>query len=997
MLISPSVRCTQLLLLSFWVLGGWVPGARGQMPGASCLPPPAVCPLNEFVVGMFSFDSINNISFPTSAFYTDSFNHQHPSSQLNGLSADGFDTVQYYGPGYWNSLADVTNLLTLFKVNGMRILPDERFFYVPNSSTACGLPSGTNVYNGNPPYDNYWTMAYALPAFAGVVFGHKLTEEASYYHGAYMGNQPPFYPNPAYGWCDTCVGCMQTVPPYCSSILTCIHTCECGAWKFTEIPPSNVSDAMGHYRALRQSLAPQVSAVGRQRLAVMEANHGKSIQENTRDGDGFFNPQDYLPLANRADLFLEGSYLQLPSSWATQLYLNVFSPTDYHYLGFLKSIDFAQMQVPEVHKVVNIEGGQQPTSFHGDLSSPNANLLWFQAYASIVHGATGVWFWDLASAWSHGQPGSWAADPARFEPSNFPDLYKAYVAPLARELRYLIGRNVLAQANSSTAPSVLNSKTDHPDDFCIVGKPSSYIPLGDHQSEGYGVRYTILSGGQDVIMIAVNPLPLWIDPTLDFSAISNGVIANASGVEALFETPQDAIDLAQKSASYKTNRAGRVTLTSPWAATRQISYSGHRFTDRFGPLDVHVYRFRPGTGSTPSARWYHAALNWDGLGRAAGDIAVSRNGVTMVFYRGADARVYLHWWDGRRWRSDALDYNAPARTAGDLVVDPSGTSVYFRGTDNRLYNFWWNPGKAGGAGWQEDALDYNAPARTAGNLVLDPSGTNVYFRGTDNRLYNFWWNPGKAGGAGWQQDALDYNAAPRTAGDLVVDPLGTSVYFRGTDNRLYNFWWNPSKAGGAGWQEDALDYNAAPRTAGNLVLDPSGTSVYFRGTDNRLYNFWWNPGKTGGAGWQEDALDYNAPPRTAGNLVVDPLGSRVFFRGTDNRLYNFWWNPGKAGGAGWQQDALDYNAPALVGGDIVLGPPAPGRDVDHVYYRGTDGRMYNFWWTGSRWENDVLNPCAPPIVGRGTAVDAGGILYYIGKSSDPNMDGRIFEFYWTDK
>ena len=950
MRIFPSIRCTRLLLISTLVLGGGMPLAHGQTQRSSCLPPPAVCPLNEFVVGMFSFASTNNNgSFPTSAFYTDSSNHQHPSSQLNVLKEDGFDTVQYYGPGYWTSLTDVTNLLTLFKVNGMRIMPDERFFYVPQPNTACGLPSGINTYNGNPPYDTYWTTAYALPAFADVVFGHKLTEEASYFHGAYMGNAPPLYSNPAYGWCDTCGGCMQTSTPYCSSLLTCIQTCQCGLWKFTEVPPGNVSDAMGHYGALRQSLASQVVAVGGQRLAIMEANHGKSIQENTQDGEGFFNPQDYLQLGNRADLFLEGSYLSLPSTWATQLYSNVFSPTDYHYLGFLKSVDYAQLQVPEVHKVVNIEAGQQPVSFHSDLSSPNANLLWFQAYASIVHGSTGLWFWQLPSAWSHGEPGSWATDPARFERSNFPDLYNTYVAPLAREMRYLIVRNDLAQANSATAPSVLNSKTDHPDDFCIVGKPSSYIPsfASTHWTEGYGVRYTILSGGQDVIMIAVNPLPLWIAPTFDFNSIANGVIGNASGVEALFETSQDAIDLANRSASYKTNRAGRVTLAPLWAAARQIGFSSRRFTDRFGPLDVHVYRFRPGAGIAASPRWYHAALSWDGSGRAAGNIAISRSGVTKVFYRGNDARVYLHWWDGRRWRGDALDYNAPAKTAGDLVVDPSGSKVYFRGTDNRLYNFWWNPAKAGGAGWQEDALDSSAPARVAGYLVLDPARSKVYFRGTDNRLYNFWWNPAKAGGAGWQEDALDSNAAPRTAGDLA--------------------------------------------------LSPSGSNVYFRGTDNRLYNFWWNPAKPGGAGWQDDPLDYNAPPRTAGNVVVDPWGSKVFFRGTDNRLYNFWWNPAKAGGAGWQQDALDLNAPPLVAGDIVLGTPVLGRGVDHVYYRGTDGRMYNFWWTGSRWQNDVLNPCAPPIVGRGTAVDEAGNLYYIGSSSDPNLDGRVFEFYWATR
>ncbi len=100
--------------------------------------------------------------------------------------------------------------------------------------------------------------------------------------------------------------------------------------------------------------------------------------------------------------------------------------------------------------------------------------------------------------------------------------------------------------------------------------------------------------------------------------------------------------------------------------------------------------------------------------------------------------------------------------------------MFFRGTDERVYNYWWNPSTNK---WQRDALDYNAPANIAGDLVLNSLGDHLFFRGTDERVYNYWWNPSKPGGNKWRLDALDYNAPANAAGDLVLNSSGDHLFF----------------------------------------------------------------------------------------------------------------------------------------------------------------------------------------------------------------------------
>src|SRR3984893_7028189 len=909
-----------------------------------------------FKIGMFSFEYMPVQPYTWCPPTVTVTSGGDKSSQLDVLAEDGFNIVQSYNHNWSDQNMD--SVLQLVAANGLQMFVEAKQYYVPNIMMVAwpwsGVPhavplgTGTNDYIGGnvwgscdwkvrPNYQTLIDNIYSKPANKDTVWGHEITEEASFFH---------------------CFNYTNVASNYCDSQTTVS----------VEVPPSNVFQVIKYFRNRLNS-----QGAGQQKLIVMEANHAKSIHDGTDDGQGQYNPQDYLhgPADGRPDVFFEGSYSRFPqNNWSSEDYSSIKQngPNDnWHYLGAFKSMDYGFLQVPEVHKVINVEA-QYVNVIHGDESIQNANWLWFQAYASIIHRAAGVWFWDLDSSWKPGEkPGNWNQLADRYESQHFSAMYRYFIAPLAREIRYLVNNNFL----NTDAASVLQTKTDHPDDLCIVPDPASYVPFDashPHGTEEYGIRYTLRTNGQDVIMIAVNPLAVQITPTFTFQNIANATVANATGVEVLFETNQD----NPANSSYKTTRSGRVDLSLNSAQTRAIPYAvGTRgFSDVFGPLDTHVYKFVKGSSTAPKPLWNHRALNWDAHARADGDLIVASNSKD-VFYRGTDKRIYHFWDDHNRWHEDALNYNAPARAASNLVLSPSGGQLFYIGTDQRVYDYWWD---APNDKWQMDALDYNAPPRAASNLVLDPSGDRVFYIGTDKRVYNYWWD---APNDKWHMDALNYNAPARAASNLVRSPSEEKLFYIGTDKRVYSYRWD---AANGKWQMDALDYNAPARAASNLVLDPSGDKVFYIGTDKRVYSYWWDAPNDK---WHMDALNYTAPARAASNLVRSPSEEKLFYIGTDKRVYSYRWD---AANGKWLMDALDYAAPANAMDHLVVSPSG-----GQVFFVGTDNRIYNFWWNpnANKWQLDWLTGCAPALGIHDLVMDRFGHLYCIA------ADNRVYTFYWS--
>lgn len=537
---------------------------------------------NEFKLGIFGATSCKThlVSGCDVPFETP-LDNGFKTSVLNVLAEDGFNIYQTYAPNEWTSENFLKSYLKLSQANNFKVELGAGHYYKPAvNSSGTYLGYGTNVYNNcsNPigtcqsPYsqnyfraniNNFINNVYTVAPYKDIIWGYHMCEEASYYHPAHFANncQGNIFGNPSY-------------------------------FKDVEIPPTNVNNALSHFKT---SLS--TAGITKHKMVVMEANHHKNINPATNDGQGTFNPQQYiqlLSLTDARDVFFEGSYTQFPATnWLTQSYNNMFS-NGYHYLGPFRSIDYAKTYSSEVHKVINIEGTSSGANylahFHSNLSIPNANWLWFQAYTSIIHGAKGIWFWDLNFSWNLGETNSWnnTGIPNRYDRGYFPLNYRNYTSHLAKELRFLSDKNIL----STDMNTIVATKTDSADPNCIVPPVSCYIPSylpSEKQTENYGLRYTIRSNGAETYMIITNPLNVVVSVTLDFSQSANQHIQNSTGVYVLFDADQFPV----ASNSYKVNRNSNINLTNGTVGSQYYRgyTSNKKLAMSFGPMDVKVLRF----------------------------------------------------------------------------------------------------------------------------------------------------------------------------------------------------------------------------------------------------------------------------------------------------------------------------------------------------------------------------------------------------------------------
>ena len=281
------------------------------------------------------------------------------------------------------------------------------------------------------------------------------------------------------------------------------------------------------------------------------------------------------------------------------------------------------------------------SGLHSNLNAENANMLWFQAYASIVHGAKGVWFYTFYDAevfesneslvflQNNFVPGTDPSLPinwqnggmcfnGQFIRNNFPKSYKNFVSHLARELRYLSDFGYLDSDSRTIA-----SKTNHADTCGIV--PDSYLyisnslPFSDinqsltlvnnhsnpipqwlndfdqiydeKTSENYGLRYIIKENSEgDVVMIIVNPLKATVSVSLDFSQMTHHKIRDSNGVKMFFENGYE--NIPPKPNQYKRNRESVSPINFKLIKQHDKYYeNGKELTLEFPPYDVKVLKF----------------------------------------------------------------------------------------------------------------------------------------------------------------------------------------------------------------------------------------------------------------------------------------------------------------------------------------------------------------------------------------------------------------------
>jgi len=501
--------------------------------------PDAPIPNDDFVIGMYSFintdqDEESNAEFCDKLNYqvytSPTMQGQYPSSQLNVLREDGFNTVQRYQPAnYATSDIYIVTLVRLVVQNGMKILLNAHNFYHPTSQD-----TGINIYDNSldqkqkallpeynckaiPNYDQLIERLYTVRPYLAGIWGHQMAEEPAYFHYYNKTNHHVDYGD--------------TTKNY-----------------YTEVPVNNVAQAVNYFR---ERLAEKAS---HQKLTIMDAYHHGRIHDNRNDGQGIYNPQDYIKNV-KANAFFEGSYVGFnPTAWMRAKKSNL---DQLHYLGPMWNIDYARKYIPEVHKVINIERGKSTAMeahFHTDTTLKNANWLWFQTYQSIVKGVQGVWFWELVDTYAPDEKEFPINDPKRldrFTRPYFPKRYRLFVAHLARELAYL---NACGLLKPQTA---IASKSDNPDPLGILPDVATYVKPAlkaakikkkyhsEFLQECYGINYTIRAFKGDTVLILTNPLPIPVSMTIN---ISKAFIGRTT-LDVLFTK---SLDVTKR--SYKTQR-----------------------------------------------------------------------------------------------------------------------------------------------------------------------------------------------------------------------------------------------------------------------------------------------------------------------------------------------------------------------------------------------------------------------------------------------------------
>lgn len=551
---------------------------------------------SEFAIGIFA--SISGYDFPSPSgcntlcpYSLDSIGQK--TSNLNVLAEDGFNIIQTYHPNEWTSLEELKAEINLAGMNNLKVLLGTGINYKPlvdgnGRYRLIGVNDYLNCGKQYHPCESPYSVGYFMhnlndimtlaqsPRIKDLIWGHFLSEESSYYHFKH------FDPH--------CKGNRWQDSQYFINV---------------EVPPVNILRAFQHFDSLTIELGNT-----KQKLVISEANHHKTINSLTDDQEGFWNPQDYIQLLvphHDRSVFFESSYTQFPPGWASQDYSVTFTPNGYHYLGKFSSVSYAISLGIPTHKVIasyisnfdeegNIIDYQKPdgtgllTHTHSSpLFNQNANWLWFQTYTSIVHGASGVWYWWLPNMWSPGEDHLvWErkTQADRFERQYFPRYYREYLAHLARELAWLKGQGFL---NPGTYTE-LGRKTDAPDAHGLVPHANEYMPRSlprEKRSSPYTIRYSLRSnqnGGY--ILLATNPINEPVEVCLDFGHFmaSEPALARLSGAKVLFAKKQD-----PAANTYKAQRSAHINLqTGQMESYHYLAAHEGKMTVPFGPMDVVV-------------------------------------------------------------------------------------------------------------------------------------------------------------------------------------------------------------------------------------------------------------------------------------------------------------------------------------------------------------------------------------------------------------------------
>jgi hypothetical protein len=231
-----------------------------------------------------------------------------------------------------------------------------------------------------------------------------------------------------------------------------------------------------------------------------------------------------------------------------------------------------------------------------------------------------------------------------FSRANFPYLYQYSISNLAREIRHLAEKNLIAPYGA-TGNTIVHKKTTQADDWGILSACNTYLNVSPyianvgvnpdfqdlnkilddlniagyetgiptsmttnpHASDEYfGLRYTINTNTNgEAVMIVSNPNPHSIHgvnfnfnkdfstATYNYNTAFNNIINNTKAIDVLFEDGlvADVNDIGYKVNVYGTPSVGDVTSGFQLKKKYSIPFCTKNFTCDFGPFDTKVFYF----------------------------------------------------------------------------------------------------------------------------------------------------------------------------------------------------------------------------------------------------------------------------------------------------------------------------------------------------------------------------------------------------------------------
>lgn len=831
----------------------------------------------------------------------------------------------------------------------MQFIPCMNSFYKPDTVFKQGvypyyaypniIDHDTNIYDfipnpdtsnctARPNYNKLMNEVYSETSYKDVIWGYYMTEEASYQH--------PF------NFTDNFDNSWDSG--------SCII--------YTEVPPVMVSKAIEHFRNLKGSLG-----IAKHKLIVCEANHGRAILDSviecnfidTNNHNLGCQPWMYMnpPIMgnNMPDVFFDGSYFPFHPFWYNQNYGNNFiaDSCTTHYLGNFKTIDWAYTKVNEVHDLIEITADWYIVNgtdtlltwksvFHSDTSIYNSNWLWFQTYTSIIHGSKGIWFWQLPSAYQKNEPfNDYSID--RFTREKFPKVYTDYVSPLARQLGFLVKKNIL-----STDPSTIIATKKDTIDFYHIVQPYEINPLqypqnitgyvlvnflNDHTkivganryvNDHYNIRYTIRSNGDETAMIATNPLACSITTSLDFRGIAkDDIIRNAKQYSILFENDFPSFENVN-SLTYKTVRgsANLETLIVDDSLQYVNNFDTTIHNISFGHVDSHIINFGPIDNQWFDELKDKTDLSYNNM-RLNSEIKTNLNG--DIYYVREDGTICVSYKNNEgNWQIDWLNGNCPkvySKTGFDINENFPKRLYYVSEEHRRLYCLYYDET------WQYYQLDNHELLVRDDSKVIYNNG-QIFCVRQDGTITSTDITTGSA-------IILNANSSKVKYGiGITINSEGNKIFYQGQNGYIY--------------QIDLLNNQVQTLYSENVIIKNNSelhysgcNSLLFVKEDNNLLHSLWQDENLQ---WHIDWLaNGNAKVKEGADFSVSThnWGYEIYYIGIDDFLYKTDIN----------NDIIKISPTNLVKGrnnvDVYF---SNGK----IYYGGSDTKLHTLYYRNNYYD-----------------------------------------------